>query len=232
LNGQDVILEKPKDFIKITDYDEVELEIIEMVKGKKIKKIVKKKKYVIYNEKKYNSVIYALQKGPLTLDEITKIYNELTNESKKKITIYTYVQDLITTGFVIKAGKRLTKNKNGKIISDTLYSHAAKIIFHESLDYWKKKEMGIIASKIGEVYDLYAKKTSSTKEIINELLEKIHLIREIEAQNFLKENVDEFIKIIGFDHFKDVNTILRKLGDIIILTKYNDFISEINKLKK
>jgi hypothetical protein len=231
LEKQDVVLEQQMGLMVISDDDVVELEVVEMTKGKKTKKKIKKKVFEIYAEEKYNRIIHALTKNHMTLEDITNHYNKAMNDNKKKITIYTYIQDLITSGLVIKIGKRVIKKENGKIVTETLYGNKAKLTFYEDNDYWQQKDRKIIASKISNLFDLYLERPKQSDETIKELINKMHVLRNNEIHKFLKENIDEFMEITGYEYFDDINTILRILANIIVLYKYDNFTSEMKKLK-
>ncbi len=161
------------------------------------------KAWDIIADSRYEPILVALRKGPLTVRDLEIEYNKLvlknieslslgTKDKKELIektkrkgkTLYKYLALLENTGLVVQAGKRI---KMGQTASETLYGRTAKLFFYS--DKSNEKFMTLDFKKVMPVVSKIISLETGGKEISDECLEKF--VRDIFLT--IKENRDEII---------------------------------------
>ncbi|MFX0016731.1 MAG: hypothetical protein ACFFB2_18905, partial [Promethearchaeota archaeon] len=83
-------------------------------------KVLRGKEAEVWNNEKLVQVIKILQKGPMTLNEISAAYR-IKGEKKSDITLYRYLNTLEKLKLVVPGGKRVSMNEKNQLKSQTLY---------------------------------------------------------------------------------------------------------------
>ncbi len=234
MESKDLITVNPTMIRVIRDSEIIEIERTETIKGKKVKKIEKKKLINYFFDEKYLLLLRALKDGPYTLPELTERYNKVVEEPRKKITVYTYLQELTKAGIAIQVGKRLTQKEDNKITTDTLYNRSAKMFYPTivSEEFWEEKERDEQLRKVLHLTKLYTKNKSITKNEIKALLTKVYRIVEKEIASFLEENIDEVNDLFQEGVFQEMDDVLRAFDLVITALNIDKYKEELNSLKK
>jgi len=154
-------------------------------------------------DSRYEPILVALRKGPLTVRDLEIEYNklvlinieklslqpkdkkELIGKTKRKgKTLYKYLTLLENAGLVVQAGKRI---KMGQTASETLYGRTAKLFYYSNKGNEKLKALDFM--KIMPIISKIISLETGGKEISEECLEKF--VEDIFLT--IKENRDEII---------------------------------------
>lgn len=165
----------------------------------------------------YNAVIYMLREKPMTIKEITaqhfdrvvkhiekkkywyeeqdkKLPGDFKVPKKPKVenTIYRYVKELIQSGLVVEAGRRIIEDQPATQI---LYESNAKIfIFFEATDeFWKYERWKNVTYTIGMALKLYTNKQNFDFEKFHTLVTDFEKGRMKILQQVLEKTSDNSI---------------------------------------
>ena len=154
------------------------------------------------SDENFYTIIKALRKGPMTVNELVKKFEEAGIKKSDK-SIYRYLKSLIEMKLVARAGKRITSLDEKDLQSETIYTRTARI-FTGSL---KLKEEKIGKEKTDELFDLiftvlqrkYPDKISSA-DGVKELLYKFDNNKNDILLKLLEDSDDEiFQKVADLD---------------------------------
>ncbi|MHA1187481.1 MAG: hypothetical protein ACTSSK_11520 [Candidatus Heimdallarchaeota archaeon] len=169
------------------------------------------KAWDIMADSRYEPILVALRKGPLTVRDLEIEYNKLVlkkidslsleSKDKKELiektkrkgkTLYKYLAILENAGLIVQAGKRI---KMGQTASETLYGRTAKLFFYSDKGNEKFKTLDI--KKIMPIISKILSLETGGKEVSDECLEKF--VEEIILT--IKDNQEEI-----FEKYSDVIT--------------------------
>lgn len=231
---KDFVTYQQEPIMLIKDTDEFDYEKIEIINNKRVKKIIKKKIIDFYLDNKIESILVILRSKPQTLEEITSNYNSLNNDTKKKITIYKYLQDAIKAGLIKQVGKRLTQGSDiSKIVTDTLYGRTAKLYYLATYDdsYWDNKENEKHIEKLAIIFKYYYENPNISSKNVGKLLKKIFSTINLKIGDFLVTNADRLTNLF-MDNPTDMFEVLRTFNLLITVLNYHSYETELNEFLK
>jgi hypothetical protein len=95
-------------------------------------------------------IIAALRKGPMTINELVKEFEEQGMKKSDK-SVYRYLKELIELKIVARGGKRITSVDEKDLQSETIYIRTAKIFLTGNMKY-KSEKIG--KEKIDQLMDV------------------------------------------------------------------------------
>ncbi len=203
-----------------------------------------KKTWEIIEDPRYEPILIALRKGPMSVKELEREYNliiakkiekmPLEDEEKKEIrekaerkgkTLYKYLDILIKLGLVVHAGKRV---KMGQTASETLYGRIAKVYFKSDKDFTKlrvneiKKSIPIIA----KIISMEKKAKEISEECLTKFIKECYIMLHNERKRVLSKYSEEITKTAVDAKYDELNLVNQFLDIYYLITHA----SELKKL--
>ena len=186
-----------------------------------VKILREKEELELYYNSKCEPIIRVLRDSPLTVSEITKRYNVISEKKRKEGTIYLFLKELEKGGLIVQSGQHVSlRKKEGKTVySRTLYSRSAKLIFPSVLqsEYWKTKKRLRILENVSDLFTLYTKGQQISVECLGELVYEIYTNADIKVAEFFEEFSEDVFEIIGDKPFQELNSIMTILRLLMII---------------
>ncbi|NHJ48648.1 MAG: hypothetical protein FK733_12760 [Asgard group archaeon] len=104
----------------------------------------------MYSDENLMLIIEALRKGPMTIDELVKEFED-KGQKKSDKSVYRYLKELIELKIVARAGKRIKSIDEKDLQSETIYIRTAKIFLTGNLKH-KAEKLG--KEKIDQLFDV------------------------------------------------------------------------------
>lgn len=104
----------------------------------------------VYSDENLGLIIKVLRKGPMTVNELVKEFDEQGIKKSDK-SIYRYLKELIELKLVARAGKRIESIDEKDLQSETIYIRTAKLFLTMGLKH-KAEKMG--EEKIEKLFDV------------------------------------------------------------------------------
>ncbi|NHJ85765.1 MAG: hypothetical protein FK734_09905 [Asgard group archaeon] len=177
-------------------------------------KVLKDRKITTrFKDPNHYKVLKILRKGPMTISDILSHFENMGEEKSDK-SIYRYLNNLIKSKLVAKAGKRIYTKNEQIINTDTLYIRTAKIFIYDDEFTIVQEEINsnnpVFANIFKLLADYYGKKTGDIN-CFQELSKKIIANKNQIIIDFF-DNAPEDL----FANIADLNWIdLRKFLDYI-----------------
>ncbi len=135
----------------------------------------------VYSDENLGLIIKVLRKGPMTVKELVKGFEEEGMKKSDK-SIYRYLKELIELKFVARAGKRINSIDEKDLQSETIYIRTAKIFLTMGLKHKSEKIGKEKIEKLFEVIYSLLQQKYSTKVIsidsVKKLLTKFDEVKE------------------------------------------------------
>ena len=195
----------------------------------------------LLDDPKYESVIIALRKGPLTIRELEERYNEIVKENVQKMdlsnkekehlvkklerkskTLYKYINILEENGFVIQAGKRIIENQTA---TETLFGRTARLfLFQVGQEVWGSTEhtnvaLDLLSKLIGLISNQPNPTSVSLKNILNEIENKMNS----DIEMLLTKFSEELPKIAEKADYNQLKIVLFGLNILLLMKNFPNF---------
>lgn len=211
-----------------------------------LKVITDEKIYKMLSDPVYEPIIIVLREGPLTVNELTKRYNDfvdkrgtnlslppkvLEKEKKSEMTIYRYLKDLKRVNIVIEAGRCI---EPGKKSTKAIYSRTAKMFYPKlsSNDHKDSEKIDEHIDILSELIIMYKPDQKLSKSSLSALLKKIVLFSDTEAVSMFEKYSDEISSLTKDQSFSQMGKILTNLGTIILMLNAHLFDEELKQCFK
>ncbi|MHA2244220.1 MAG: hypothetical protein ACXADY_04585 [Candidatus Hodarchaeales archaeon] len=211
-----------KKYQDVIDYKPV---ILKVIKGEKSSKLLENPNYGI--------MLPILRKGPMTVQEITKAFNEIAKNSssinKKSFkSIYRYLNALEEVGVVATAGQRVVM---GKTATEKLFSRTARV-FELRLKYidWMGEEGNEWAERFGTLvgHMLDIKQVPSVK-CIQEFFEKWNKARLIATEKLASIVPDDEMETITTCDLRELTETFARVYIFSTLLNQPDLLEQIRR---
>ncbi|NHK31003.1 MAG: hypothetical protein FK730_06600 [Asgard group archaeon] len=200
-------------------------------------------------DSRYHPIIEALRKGPLTVKDLEKEYNNivakkidempLDQKEKKELkektrrkgkTLYKYLYSLEKKGLVVQAGKRV---KMGQTASETLYGRPAKLFLkidkHEELQTEKIKKYIPV---LGKIICLERNKKDFSKDCLANFLKKTYSLLSKEKKQIFIKHSNEISQIASDIYYDELSLVLIGLEFYLLLQYAPELMKDLEKCFK
>jgi len=194
----------------------------------KFVKVLRGKETEVWNDEKLVQLIQILQKGPMTLDEISAEYR-LKAKKKSDITLYRYLNKLEKLKLVIPGGKRVSMNEKNQLKSQTLYVRTAKLFFKGDFPNLSKNEKSdVIVKATGLILGQMIKNKKASEDSILNLIEEIENRRINLIEELVKTTGDQLFELLADVDWKNINILINRVGWLALILEeiWNNKISE------
>ena len=188
--------QQQKKFQDIVDFEPAVLKIIS-----------DEKKLKILKDSNYHVIISILCKGPMTVQEITKAFEDwalmshmVTSKTDK--TIYRYLKFLEEAGMVAVAGQRVVI---GKTATEKLYMRTARIFEQKEFEWmsergahWSRRFGTLISFMIDSSYQ------ELSVECLQEFFEKWSNTKTLALENLAKTESEDILGLISPGEWEDL----------------------------
>ncbi len=191
-------------------------------------KVLRGKETKIWSNEKLVQVIKILQKGPMTLNEISAAY-KLKGEEKSDITLYRYLKTLEKLNLVVPGGKRVSMNEKNQLKSQTLYVRTAKLFFKGDFPNLAKHDKAdLIVRATGLILGQMIENKNASEELILNLIEEIENRRLSLIEELVKTTGDQLLELLTDVDWKDIDTLIHRVGWLALILEeiWNDKILE------
>jgi hypothetical protein len=170
-------------------------------------------------------IITALRKGPMTVKELVKEFEEKTGKAKSDKSVYRYLKELIELKIVARAGKRITSVDEENLQTETIYIRTAKLFLtgnmkHKSEKLGKEKVdqlMDVIQSLLAERY----RDKIKSKEGIHNLLLKFDEEKERLLVEVLENANEKTLEKISQVDWKLIDYLVEYTGWLALVLELN-----------
>lgn len=185
-----------KKYQDVVDFEPAVLEIIS-----------DEKKLKILKDTNYHVIISILCKGPMTVQEITKAFDEWASMSprvatKTDKTIYRYLKFLEEAGMVAVAGQRVVI---GKTATEKLYMRTARIFERKEFEWmsergaqWSRRFGTLISFIIDSSYQ------ELSVECLQEFFEKWSNAKKLALETLAKTESEDILALISAGEWVDL----------------------------
>ncbi|MFX1253285.1 MAG: hypothetical protein ACFFCZ_16875 [Promethearchaeota archaeon] len=172
----------------------------------------------IWNDKKLTHVIKILQKGPMTLEELSTAIEEAEGKKKSDITLYRYLNKLEKLNLVVPGGKRVSMDENNQLKSQTLYVRTAKLFFNGSFPNFSEKDEGeLIAKATGLILEQKLNNKKAYNECILNFLEEIENSRINIIEKLVETTGDRLLEILAAVEWSDIDDLINRVGWLALI---------------
>ncbi|MFX0121181.1 MAG: hypothetical protein ACFFBQ_14550 [Promethearchaeota archaeon] len=180
-------------------------------------KVLRGKEAEVWNNEKLVQVIKILQKGPMTLNEISAAYR-IKGEKKSDITLYRYLNTLEKLKLVVPGGKRVSMNEKNQLKSQTLYVRTAKLFFKGDFPNLAKHDKAdLIVKATGLILGQMIKNKKASEDSILNFIEEIENRRISLTEELLETTGDQLLELLADVDWKDINVLIHRVGWLALI---------------
>ena len=217
---------------------------------KAIELIGDKEAWVIMEDPRYELILVALRKGPMTVKDLEIEYNklvlknietlslqpkdkkELIEKTKRKgKTLYKYLTLLENTGLIVQAGKRI---KMGQTATETLYGRTAKLFYQSETP--KLHDHNKAVKKIIPILSKIISLENGGKEVSEDCLAKwlgdLYLIMNDISEDIIHKYSDVITEAASETDFDDLNLIIKILQTYMTIKNAPKLSNQLEKCLK
>ncbi|MHA1922563.1 MAG: hypothetical protein ACTSVP_05800 [Candidatus Heimdallarchaeota archaeon] len=224
------------------DFITYEEKAIELIGGKEA--------WTIMGDPRYELILVALRKGPMTVKDLEIEYNnlvlknietlslqpkdkkELVEKTKRKgKTLYKYLTLLEKAGLVVQAGKRI---KMGQTATETLYGRSAKLFFQsDKADLHKHtKAVKKIIPILCKIFSLEFGGKEISEECLEKFVEDLFLTIHDNREEIFSKYSDVITQESSEIYFDDLNLVVEILHMYMTIKNAPKFSKQLEKCLK
>ena len=194
----------------------------------------------VIEDSRYNPILVALRKGPMSVKELENQYNSIVvkrieempldakekKEFRKKAerkgkTLYKYLDILQKHGLVIPVGKRV---KMGQTASETLFGRTAKVFFRSDKQLTKLKENELKKSipVIAKIISMEKNAKEISENCLAKFIEKCFLLLHHERKRVLNKYSEEITNAASDASYEDLNLVIYAIEIYNYITHSNE----------
>ncbi len=178
----------------------------------------------LLSDSKYSPIFESLNKGPLTIRELVKAYNNIADSPKKQTSIYNYLMDLVDKDLVLKVGQRIV---SGKTAAEVLYGRRAKLYYSSVMteEFWNTGQSKSIIAKVNQLLTVYTLSEGLCEENLTSLFHKIFSKFQSEVSNLFvshTEKIDELVTPLSFSQLSRTTAVLNMLMMVLSKEDYEE----------
>ena len=182
----------------------------------------------LLSDSKYSPIFVALNQGPMTIKELVKAYNALSESPKKQTSIYNYLMDLMKHDLVLKVGQRII---SGKTAAEVLYAGRAKFYYSSIMteEFWNTDRSKKILERVTQLLLVYTLSEGVSEENLTALFKKIYTNFHKEVGNLFLSHRDEIGEIVSPLSFSQMFRTTSALNMLMMILSKEDHQEELRK---
>jgi hypothetical protein len=205
----------------------------------------------IISDPRYEPIFKALREGPMTVRDITERYNQIISEEIDKLelsstlkkekqeglkrmekTIYKYLNFLQKEKLIVKAGKRIKIDKDGKLTqtaSENLYGRTAKLYLFTGgkIDIKDEPEFQIAVPILGKILSLSNKLPNPSEKCLSIILLDIYSHLQSERRRIFEDYSDELAEISKDASYEILSIVINSMDILNMILNGSKFRKEL-----
>ncbi len=199
------------------------------VKPKPLFIITNRKQLKAYDDPNLSKIIRILRNLPLTIKEITSIYNKTYDPPKSEGSIYNYVKKLIDVGLVVNAGRKVPLFSTA---SEILYGNIAHVMFSMVLierKYWESEESWKLVEVARQLISFHRNAEAPSHDDMKELFLKIYSTSSIELNKFFEQYKREINEVFKDSSAEEIRRVVNLLSITMVFRNPGNYVEELKQ---